>query len=111
MLFMQATTAENAVMKSSPVAVSTSVMPTDRHAVDEHERRAPRRSRCAAIGSPAELERHLGARMEDARELAHDCLNSTSARIILMPPPVDPDDVAKLQRYSIHSGAKIGHTS
>jgi hypothetical protein len=31
------------------------------------------------------------------------------ARIILMPPPVDPALVAKLHRNSIHSGAKIGH--
>ena len=30
-------------------------------------------------------------------------------RIILMPPPVEPAQVAKFARKSIHSGAKTGH--
>ena len=31
-----------------------------------------------------------------------------SARIILMPPPVEPEQVLKPHRNSIHTGAKIG---
>jgi len=38
-----------------------------------------------------------------------DCLTSTNARIILIPPPVEPADVATQDKYSIHNGAKIGH--
>src|SRR5215467_10456174 len=32
----------------------------------------------------------------------------SSARIILMPPPAEPEHVAKQHRNSIHRGAKIG---
>src|SRR5882672_5090929 len=35
----------------------------------------------------------------------------SSARIILIPPPVDPEQVVKQQRNSIQIGAKIGHWS
>ncbi|MCY1197422.1 hypothetical protein D9M72_87860 [compost metagenome] len=37
------------------------------------------------------------------------CLTSRIARIILMPPPVDPADVAKPESSSIVSGANSGH--
>ncbi|MNT61207.1 hypothetical protein D3C72_1988330 [compost metagenome] len=37
------------------------------------------------------------------------CLTSKIARIILMPPPVDPADVAKPDSSSMVSGAKSGH--
>jgi hypothetical protein len=40
-----------------------------------------------------------------------EVFSSTSARIILIPPPVDPEEVAKQDRYSISSGAKAGQTA
>ena len=38
-----------------------------------------------------------------------DCLSRTSARIIFIPPPVEPEEEAKQHRNSIHSGANAGH--
>jgi hypothetical protein len=38
-----------------------------------------------------------------------DCRTSTSVRIILMPPPVDPAAGTRHDSSSIHIGTKIGH--
>ncbi len=37
------------------------------------------------------------------------CFSRMSARIILMPPPVEPAQVVNTERNSISTGAKIGH--
>ena len=103
MLLMQATTAVIAVIGSRPVASSSIVIAMIVAAVHQHEGEHGE-DHVVLDHLVAELHRHHGARVDDARHLADACLKSTTARTILMPPPVEPELVAKHDRKIIQIG-------
>ncbi len=109
MLLSEATAAENAVRTSSPEAARSSVSADDAGHVHE-EIGEHREHGGVADRRVGDLHRVVHARVDGAQELAEDLLEEDlSARIILMPPPVEPEQLTKLDRNSMASGAKIGH--
>src|SRR3990170_3734574 len=105
---MDAITAENALTISRPEAASNMVMLMT----------APLYTRMKAsmakmilfsTGTPASFT-GTTARGWMMRVISRTAWLAISlARIILMPPPVEPEQVAKVHSNSIHTGANIGH--
>ena len=108
MLLTQASTAVKAVTTSMPLKSRTMVMPTSvapyiiMKAITFCMTRV-----CTACPPITTGATTLGCTMRTSSRC--DCLSSSSMRTILMPPPVEPAQVAKHPSRIINSGAKIGH--
>src|SRR5712691_9775578 len=105
---MQTITAEKAVMMSRPEARRSMVIAmTDPPQISMNARTA-KMMLFSTLWPESFTGRYARGWMMDMSSRSA-WRTMSSARIILMPLPVDPEQVAKQHRNSIHTGAKIGH--
>ena len=86
-----------AVTMSSPLAISSIVIAMTVAAVHEHEGEH-REDDVVLDHLVVELHRHHGAGWMMRVSSRNACLNSTTALIILMPPPVEPELVEEARQ-------------
>src|SRR5512135_3346033 len=105
---MQATTAENEDMKSSPLIskVKVSVITLMKY---RKMKASTANTMLLSTTWPPIFNGLITDGCNSLRNSRPACFTSIRVRIILMPPPVEPELHAIQLRNSIHNGAKIGH--
>src|SRR6266851_415700 len=105
---MQAITAEKAVMMSSPEAASSIVIAITEPPQISMNASTAKMMLFSTLCPESFTGRYARGWMMD-RNSRGAWRTISSARIILLPLPADPEQVAKQHRNSIHTGPKTGH--